>query len=247
MMITLLTTVLVSSLLSASPKPVPAETLGAASYEVRYTLAGITTKVADATITLENSTRDNQAVLHSHAAIKASSIFKLFMQPEYISDAYMDTKGEEPIYSINPIKKGKKEGKFECIYDKKGGTVEVEFDHPLEKTVKLSLPYDGRTMDLLSLIQFVRFHEMSAGESVSMHLLAAGKAIASTLTCQGVDTERFPGIKTIRYHITMIERGLMENGSGNEISVWVSDTPDRQILGLETALSSGVMSVSIKK
>ena len=44
----------------------------------------------------------------------------------------------------------------------------------------------------------------------------------------------------------MTERGLMENGSGKEITVWRSTGSDCRILGLETALSgSSSMSVSI--
>ena len=242
-----ITTMLVSGLFMApATKTVPTETLGTDNYEVRYILGGINTKVANATISLENATRDGQAVLHAHAVINASSIFQLFLNSEYIADAFLAQGGVEPIYSKNPIKKGKKEGKFECIYDKKGGKINSEFARPSEKPVLLSLPYDAYTMDLLSLVQFVRFHELSAGQSLSMHLLASGQSIAATLKCEGADTERFPGKEAVRYHLSMKERGLMENGSGKEISVWLSAGKDRRILGLETALSTGVMTVSIK-
>ena len=245
---TLIAAIIISGLLSAPAQAdVPAEALGSVRYEVRYKLGGITTKVADATISLGKGTRDNQAVLHSHAAIQASSVFKLFMQPEYIADSYLSTNGEEPIYYMNPIKKGKKEGKLECIYDKKAGTVTSEFARPAEIPVVLSLPMDGRTMDLLSLIQFVRFHDLSAGNTVSLHLLMAGKSVPANLTCEGLDNDRFPGTESLRYHLQLIGRGLMENGSGNEITVWCTTDKSRQILGLETALSSGVMTVSIKK
>ena len=63
---------LVSALLSApASNSIPAESLGDVQYEVRYNMAGITSKVADATISLEKGTRDGQAVLHSHAAIRS--------------------------------------------------------------------------------------------------------------------------------------------------------------------------------
>lgn len=242
-----LTAIMISGLFAApASKTVPDEALGTVEYEVRYILGGINTKVANATISLENATRDGQPAFHSHAVITASSFFQLFMNAEYIADAYLSKADIEPIYSINPIKKGKKEGKFECIYDKKNGKISSEFARPSAKPVMLSLPYDGLTMDLLSLVQFVRFHDLKEKESISMHLLASGLSIASTLTCQGADNERFPGIPAVRYHLSMIDRGLMENGSGKEITVWVSSGKDRRVLGLETALSSGVMSVSIK-
>lgn len=244
---TAIAAILLSGLLAApAANNVPEEALGAVNYEVRYLLGGINTKVAEATISLENATRDGQPVLHSHAVITAQAIFKLFLNSEYIADAYMSPGGEEPIYSINPIKKGKKEGKFECIYDKKAGTITSEFAKPSAKPVILSLPYDGLTMDMLSLVQFVRFLDHQKGKSYSMHLLAAGRANPAILTCEGPDKERFPEKNAVRYHLSMTERGLMENGSGNEITVWVSNEKDRRILGLETALSSGVMSVSVK-
>ena len=224
---------------------VPPEALGTVRYEVRYKLAGKGSKVADAAISLENGTRDGNPVLHSHAAINASSIFRLFLNAEYIADAYLTQDAKEPLYSVNPIKKGKKEGKFECIYDKAAGTVRTEFAPPSTQPVKEAFPLDGRTMDLLSLIQYVRFLDLPAGSSQEMHLLIGGKSLRATLTNQGADQERFPGERTDRFFLKMFERGLMENGSGNEITVWRSNGIERRILGLETALSTGVMTVSV--
>ena len=59
-----LTALLLSSLLPASGA-VPPEALGSVRYEVRYKLTGKGSKVADATISLENGTRDGKPVLHS--------------------------------------------------------------------------------------------------------------------------------------------------------------------------------------
>ena len=102
-------------------------------------------------------------------------------------------------------------------------------------------------MDMLSLLQYVRFQHFKAGESRSLLLLMGARSVSATLTFQGADTERFPGIKTERFLLKMKERGLMENGSGNEITVWRSTGDDCRILGLETALSSGVMVVTVKE
>ena len=229
---------------TSAPKAVPAESLGAVQYEVRYKLAGITSKVAEATISLENGTRDGLAVLHSHAAIQASSVFRLFMDAEYIADSYMDKERMEPVYYFNPIKKGKKEGKYECIFDSSSKSISSYFLKPPADAVVKSFPLDGLTMDLLSLLVYVRFQDIPAGKSLSMHLLMAGKCVPATLTNQGDDNDRFPG--TERFLLKLQEGGLMENGSGNEITVWRSTAKERRILGLETALSSGVMTVSIK-
>ena len=223
------------------------EAYGTVDYEVNYNLAGITTKVADAAISLERALRDGQPVLHAHAAIKASAVFQLFMNAEYIADSYLTPDRIEPVYYMNPIKKGRKTGKFECVYDKTGKTISSVFDKPSSKLISRSFPYDGLTMDLLSLIQFVRFHDMTAGDAVSLHLLMAGDSVAATLTCEGSDTARFPGKDLVRFHIKMIDRGLMENGSGDELTVWRSTSADRRVLGLETSLGKGIMTVSIKE
>lgn len=231
-----------------APKNVSSEALGTIQYEVRYKLGALDSKVADATISLENATWEKQSVLHSRASIRASSIFRLFMNAEYIADTYLTPGGQEPVYYVNPIKKGGKEGRFACTYDRKAKTVTSELVRPpaMDPVVE-TLPLDSGTMDLLSLLQYLRFQNFSAGSSRSMHLLMGGKSVAATLTCEGADTERFPGVRTERFLLKMKDRGLMENGSGNEITVWRSTGADRRILGLETALSSGVMVVSVKE
>lgn len=229
-----------------APEAVPAEALGPVKYEVRYNLKGISTKVADATISLEKGRWNQQEALHSHAEITASSIFRLFMASEYVSDAYLTADSREPLYSVNPIKKGKKEGKFECRYDQNSKTVTSEYAPPSDKPVLGTYPLDGLTMDLLSLVQYVRFHDIPAGKTLNIHLLMKGRRVAATLANQGQDKEKFPGKEADKLFIKMIETGLMENGSGNEITVWRSTDSSHLILGLETNLSSGTMSVSIK-
>ncbi len=230
-----------------APKNVSSEALGSVQYEVRYKLNGLNTKVADATISLENGSWEKQSVLHARASIRAFSIFRLFMNAEYLADAYLTPGGQEPVYSFNPIKKGNKEGKFSCTYDRKAKMITSEFVKPPADPVVENHPLDGHTMDMLSLLQYVRFQHFKAGESRSLLLLMGARSVSATLTFQGTDTERFPGIKTERFLLKMKERGLMENGSGNEITVWRSTGDDCRILGLETALSSGVMVVTVKE
>jgi len=226
---------------------VPSKALGTVEYEVRYNLKNIDTKVADATISWERGTREQQPVLHSHAVIRASSIFKLFMNSEYIADSYLTPDGSEPVYFLNPIKKGSKEGKFECIYNRKDGTVRSEFVRPPADPVVNTYTFDGRTMEILSLLTYVRFLDIPAGASRSMHLMMGkGDFVAATLTNQGIDKERFPGVETERLRLKMTGRGVMENGSGDEIVVWRTTGSDRSLVGLETVLNSGVMTVTVK-
>ena len=231
-----------------SAREVTKAALGETKYEVRYTQGILNTKVADATISLENDQLDGKAVLHARASIRAISIFRLFMNAEYLADAYLTPGSHEPVYYINPIKKGGLEGKFECTYDKASGTITTLVVRPPAAPEQQTLSLDGRTMDLLSLLVYIRFTDIPDGSYRAMHLLMGGKSVAATLTCEGGDTERFPGIGAKRFHVKMKDRGLMENGSGNEITVWCSSGSDCRILGLETVLSSsGTMSVSVRK
>ena len=225
--------------------PVPSESLGTVRYEVRYKLKNIETKVAEATISVERSRRADQPVLHAHASVRAQSVFRLFLNAQYLADSYMTPDGIEPVYYINPVKRGGKEGKFECVYDK--GTVRTEFVKPPADPLIKSLPNDGGTMDLLSLLQFVRFQDFSDRKPRTMHLLMGARSSSATLTFQSIDTERFPGKRTERLHLKMHGQGLMENGSGDEITVWRSTGSDRTLMALETSLGSGMMIVTISE
>ena len=240
----MLAALLAPGLLSSAP--VTSDALGTVKYEVSFKGTLINAKVADATITLEHGTWQQQKVLHARAAINAVSIFRLFMNAEYRADSYIVPGTREPVYYKNPILKGGKEGKFECIYDKGAGTISATFAPPSVEPVESSFPYDGKTMDLLSLLQYVRFLDLPEGHSLSMHVLKAGISVPAVLKSLGTDTERFPGQSTDRFLLSMTGKGLMENGSGDKIYVWRSTAPDRKLVGLEVNLGSGVMAVSLK-
>lgn len=229
---------------ASAPAPVSSAALGTVDYEVCYKSRGLETKVADASVSLGNGTWDGQSVLHAHAVIHAASIFRLFMNAEYTADAYLAKGGGvEPLYYKNPVKRT---GKFECIYDPSAKTVSTEFVRPPSDPVLNTIPLDGKTMDLLSLLQYVRFADIPSGSSQSMHVLKAGLSVPATLSSQGRDTERFPDQASERFLLELKEKGLMENGSGNRIVVWRSTGSDRRLLGLEVGLGSGVMCVRVK-
>ena len=119
---------LLSALSSPAATPVrkvSGEALGAVRYEARYIWGAINTKVADATITLERDNREGSDVLHSRATISATPFFRLFMNADYLADAYLSPATLEPVYYVNPFKKGGKDGK-------------VEYTHPV--TARLSDP-----------------------------------------------------------------------------------------------------------
>ena len=238
--------VLLAAGTAASAREVTKAALGAVKYEVRYIWGGINSKVADATISLEESTWGTQAAYHSHVVISANSIFRLFMSADYLVDTYMTRPGREPLYFVNPVRKNGQNGKYEYVYDKAAGEIKSNTVLPPDEPVKVTYPLDGRTLDLVSLLQYVRFQDIPSGSKQSMHVLMVGKSIAGVLHHEGADTERCPGKPAERFRLKLTERGLMKNGAGKEIVVWCSSGSDRRILGLEVALSdSSTMSVSI--
>lgn len=218
----------------------PAEALGTVTYDVRYKLGGITTKVATATIGWEEDSWKGIPAYHSKAVIQPTPVFRIFISSDYLAEVYFSREQFRPLYFINPFKYGGKEGHYEYIFrtDKKviESTTLRGSDPPENKT----FPLDGRTMDLLSLLHFVRFAEIEK-EPIDMHILMAAKSYAARLVYQGKDEEKFPDLVAEHILLQMTERGLMENGSGNEIHIWRAATPDRRLLGLEVALSSGRM------
>ena len=242
---------LVPALLSVSAfslmGKVPAGAAGSVEYEVRYRLGNVTTKVASATISLENDSWEGQSAYHTRAVIRAASVFRLFMNAEYLADAYLSASSLDPLYYLNPFKKNGKDGKVEYVYDRVAHNVRVEAVQPPADPQTVTHPLDNRTMDLLALLQYVRFRDFSAGKPVSLKVLMGTEVRSATLTPEGADEERFPGIPAERFRLKFNGRGLMENGSGNELVIWRSAGGERRILGLETALSkSGTMIATIK-
>lgn len=239
-------TFLLLACVAADAGKISPDALGTVSYEVRYKLGAMNAKVATATISFDPATRGGQAAYHSHALIRTSSIFRLFISSDYVVDSWLSQSGLKPMYFINPFKKGGKDGKFECIY--RPGGIEVINVVPPKTDERSVLPPDGRTMDLLTLLHFVRFLDLDAqARPLQLKVLMGGVAYPGILTDKGKDTESIPGVEAERFLLHLTERGLMENGSGNVIHIWRSAGPDRRLLGLEVALSTGTMSIRIKE
>lgn len=230
--------------MGAYAQKVPAEALGTFQYDVRYKLRAMDTKVATATISFEKGSWEEQAAYHAYAIIRTTPIFHLFLGSDYSADAYLSTADLSPFKMLSPLKKGR----FECSYDREARTVRSFTQKGNTPPVEAEFPLDGRTLDLLSLIQHVRFLKAPApGRPLSFKLLAVGgEALSATLDYQGTDTERFPGENAERFLLKLTEHGLMDNGSGDRFILWRSTGPDRRLLGLETELSTGTMYISIR-
>ena len=245
-------TALAALLLTAAggyARDLPDKALGTVEYEVHYQWGGLNAKVATATISMEPGSRDRQQAYHSRALIQASSIFRLFISHDYIADTWLRRSDLQPLFFSNPYKKNNKDCTYEYTYDQASRkilsrAVKPDSDEPEETTFRL----DGKTMDLLSLLHFIRFYDVKpSGKPLAVQILMAGKAFPGLLTFEGVDKDHVPGRETERFLLKLTEHGLMENGSGNEIHLWRSPDADRQLLGLEVPLSTGFMSVTAKE
>lgn len=240
--------VLLALLLSASlcdARKLPASALGTTTYEIRYTWGAIDAKVATATISLNPESYQGKEAYHSHAFVKTSAVFRLFIGADLTVDSYIDQDELLPIYTINPYRKGGKDCKFEYIYDRAARQVTNLAQGPKE-TLETKYPFDGKIFDLLTVLAFVRFLDAS-DKPVSLKLMLGETAYPAVITYQGKDTERVPGVEAERFQIRLTERGVMENGSGNELTFWRSPGSDRRILGLEAAVNPGHMSIRIKQ
>ena len=240
--------VLMALLLSASlcdARKLPAGALGTTTYEIRYTWGAIDAKVATATISLTPDSYQGKSAYHSHAFVKTSAVFRLFIGADLTVDSYIDEAELLPLYTINPYRKGGKDCKFEYIYDREARQVTNVAQGPKE-TLETTYPFDGRIFDLLTVLAFARFLDAS-DKPVSLKLMLGDSAYPAAITYQGKDTERMPGVEAERFLLRLTERGVMENGSGNELLIWRSPGPDRKILCLEAPLSPGFMSIRIKE
>jgi hypothetical protein len=236
---------LVASVTAPGAGTIPEEALGAVNYDVRYKLGALNTKVATATITWEKADWKQQPAYHSHALVQTTPVFKIFLGSDYTADTYLSQKSLAPLFFSNPFKDG---SRVEYVYNAESKEIESLAVKASGEAENKSYPLDGRTMDLLSLLHYLRFHTFSAeGSPLSMHLLMGGISYAARVICQGPDETKFPDKPSERIVVEMTEHGLMENGSGNKLLLWRSNGPDRRILGLEVALSSGTMICRIRE
>ena len=238
---------LLAILFSASlcdARKLPAGALGTVNYDIRYTWGAIDAKVATVAISLNPGTYQGKDAYHSHAFIKTSAIFRLFIGADLTVDSYIAQSDLLPLYTINPYKKSGKDCKFEYIYDRDSRQVTNVAQGPKETLVN-KYPFDGKIFDLLTLLAYGRFLEVE-DKPVSLKLMLGETAYPAILIWQGRDSEKFPGVETDRFLLRLTERGVMENGSGNEVTLWRSVGSDCKILGLEAPINPGHMSIRIK-
>lgn len=229
---------LAASATAPATDKVPDASLGAVSYDVCYKLAGITTKVATATITFVESERDGKKAYHSTAKIETQPFFRLFLKAEYKAEAWYSAGDLAPLYFDYPFTDGKSAGKYEVSYDYDTrfarsvwaieGSEPLEREHPLQD--------DKPSMELLSALTYIRFHDINDEASETVILLMPSQARDATITRHGDQL-------TLRINGS----GVMENGSGSDLRFWRSSGPDRNIQRLESDLGTGSLIVRIQK
>ena len=214
---------------------VPDASLGAVVYDVRYKLAGITTKVAMATITFEESEWKGVPAYHATARIETQPFFRLFLKAEYKAEAWYSHDDLSPLYFVHPFTDGKKAGKYEVVYNYASGVAQsswaVEGAEPVERENELG---EKKAMELLSALTFIRFHDFPEGTQETVTLLMPSKARDANI---GWDGDHLL--------LRILGNGVMENGSGSDLLFWRSSGPDRRILRLESDLGSGTLRCTV--
>lgn len=216
---------------------VPDESLGAVVYDVCYKLAGITTKVATATITFVESEWEGKPAYRSTARIETQPFFRLFLKAEYKAEAWYSTEDLAPLYFLYPFTDGKNAGKYEVTYDYDSHFARslwaVEGSEPLEREHPLQ---DGKpSMELLSALTFLRFHNFKDGAPETITLLMPSQARDATIYPDGD-----------RLTLRINGDGVMENGSGSNLVFWRSSGASRRILRLESDLGTGSLIVRVQ-
>ncbi len=211
------------------------------TYDVRYLYGNLNTKVAKATFTLTQVQFEGQEVYKAEIGIKVQPIFRLFLHSKYTVEDYFTRPGMKPLYYCTSSNKGS----AWCRYSDD----EVVFWRQYGKMPEPAIfhyPNDGITMELVTLLYYARTHDFKEGEPIEVRPLMGGQPIRSTLTLEGIDTEKYPGHRAQVFHFVMLERGIMENGSGKDAYIWIDADGNRQALGLQVALSkNGTMVCNI--
>jgi len=211
-------------------------------YEVRYILGDFNTKVAKATLTTTPTIWEEKDAYKAEISIKVQPFFRLFLHAKYFVEAFVTRPGMQPLYYSTS---SSKENAW-CRYSE-GEEGIVFWRHYKKKEPKtLIFPNDGRTMELVSMLYYVRTFDFKEGEPCELKVLIGERALPATLTMEGIDTEKYPGHRAMFIRFVMLERGIMENGSGNEAYLWIDADGSRIPLGLEVALGKrGVMVCNI--
>ena len=226
-------------------RKLPKEALGTVNYEIRYKWGAINAKVASIDMSVNADKWKSHPAYHAKAIIKTSAVFSLFIGADMTAEGYIAQEDVQPLYFDNPHKKGGKDVRFTFLYNRDSKQIETTFQG-VKDTSRNTFPLDGKTYDLLSVILFVRSLE-APFKSEDLNLILGEERYPGVLVYQGRDKDKFPGQETDRFVLRLTGRGVMENGSGNELVFWRSLSHDHKIIALEAPVNPGFMTIRVKE
>ena len=205
-------------------KALPESAKGETHYAVHYNRGAIRAKMATATLTLDEGTWQEKPAYYGSFSVRAANVFKLFLLNEYKVRIFLSKDDMQPYYYTFPHKKKGKQHQLEFFYKENEVESILQIEDYPEPTRKV-YPAEGKvTMEIASFAFFLRCLDPAAlrGEPLRVNLLLASECV-----------------------IKMLSRGLMENGAGNEIHVWISPEPERMLRGLQVVLGKGFVSAQM--
>ena len=222
-------------------KALPEQAKGETRYVVHYTRGSIRAKMATATLTMDDGVWQEKPAYYASFSVRAANVFKLFMLNEYKVHMFLSKDDMHPYYYSFPHRKKGKQRHLEFFYKEKEveSVLHIE-DYP--EPVRQVFPADEHpTMDVASLSFFLRAIDPAGlkDNPLRVNLLLASVEVPADITYVGEDPFFWSGETTQHLMVKMLGRGLLENGSGDEIHVWVSPEPEHPMRGLEILLGKG--------
>lgn len=222
-------------------KALPEQAEGETRYVVHYNRGSFRAKMATATFTLDEAVWQEKPAYHASFSVRAANIFRLFLLDEYKVRLFLSKDDMSPYYYSFPHKKKGRKRHLEFFYKEQ----EVESvlrteDYP--EPVRQVFPKEGKlTLEVASFALFLRCLDPAVirDEPLPVNLLMASVSVPSELSYVGDDYTFWPGEASHHYKVKMLGRGLLENGAGDEIHVWVSPESDHPLRGLEILLGKG--------
>lgn len=230
-------------LLAAMPPRLglPESAKGESQYEVHYNRGSFHAKMATATLTLKDASWQEKPAYLANYTVRAANVFKLFMLNEYKVNIYLSKDDAHPYFYSFPHKKKGKDRLLEFFYKEQEVESVLKIEDQAEP-VRRVFPLEGQpTLDIASFALFLRCLEPASIQNGSMpvNLLMATTCVPAELTYLGEDSTFWPNEAAYHYQVKMVGRGLMENGAGDIIQIWVSPKPEHELRGLQVDLKKG--------
>ena len=213
-------------------------------YDVRFKYGVFNTKVATATYGWDDSVWEKKDAYHTTVTIKTSPIFNLFLGSDYFLELYNSAEGLSPLYFHYTFS----DVDFKYRYRKSLGKTDCTIARKGQPDEHRTFPMDSRTMDLIALLNHIRFCDFETLKSPKdFNVLLSGQVFLARVSYRNTSQKKFPGKNAVCVLLELPEAGLMADGSGHEFLVWFSAAPEREVLGLEADLGKGYLTCYIKQ